>query len=47
MIKILVVEDDEGIRGLLKMSLTKNGYHVETASDGAKAVDMVESQSFD
>lgn len=47
MIKILVVEDDEGIRGLLKMSLTKNGYNVETASDGAKAVDMVESQSFD
>ena len=47
MIKILVVEDDEGIRGLLKMSLTKNGYHVETASDGAKAVDMVESHSFD
>lgn len=47
MIKILVVEDDEVIRGLLKMSLTKNGYHVETASDGAKAVDMVESQSFD
>ena len=47
MIKILVVEDDEGIRGLLKMSLTKNGYLVVTASDGAKAVDMVESQSFD
>lgn len=47
MIKILVVEDDEGIRSLLKMSLTKNGYHVETAEDGAKAVDMVENECFD
>ena len=47
MIKILVVEDDEGIRSLLEMSLTKNGYHVETAKDGAKAVDMVENATFD
>lgn len=47
MIKILVVEDDEGIRSLLEMSLTKNGYHVETASDGGKAVEMVENATFD
>ena len=42
MIKILVVEDDEGIRGLLNISLTKHGYKVEVAEDGAKAVSMIE-----
>lgn len=47
MIKILVVEDDEGIRSLLNISLVKNGYYVEVADDGAKAVDMIEYGSYD
>ena len=47
MIRILVVEDDEGIRSLLKMSLTKNGYFVECAEDGAKAVEMIEQGTYD
>lgn len=47
MIKILVVEDDEGIRSLLNISLVKNGYYVEAADNGAKAVDMIEDGSYD
>ena len=34
MIKILIVEDDDSIAGLMRMTLCKNGYHVETAPDG-------------
>lgn len=47
MIKILVVEDDDGIRSLLSIGLTKNGYCIEAASDGAKAIEMVEASSYD
>ena len=35
---ILVVEDDPAIRRLVKMVLTREGYNVETASDGVEAV---------
>ena len=27
MIKILIVEDDDSIAGLMRMTLCKNGYH--------------------
>jgi len=37
MIKILIVEDDDSIAGLMRMTLCKNGYHVETAPDGLAA----------
>jgi DNA-binding response OmpR family regulator len=35
---ILVVEDDPAIRRLVKMVLERQGYVVETASDGVEAV---------
>jgi two-component system, OmpR family, alkaline phosphatase synthesis response regulator PhoP len=38
--KVLVVDDEEPILELLKYNLQKAGYHVETASDGMKAVDL-------
>ena len=43
MIKILIVEDDDSIAGLMRMTLCKNGYHVETAPDGLAAALAVES----
>lgn len=38
MIQVLVVEDDAAIRRLVSMVLKRNGYDVETASDGLEAV---------
>jgi DNA-binding response OmpR family regulator len=35
---ILVVDDDEGIRSLLKQELTEAGYNVEEAADGKAAI---------
>lgn len=39
--KILIVEDDEAIRNGISGVLTENNYLVETAEDGAIALDMV------
>lgn len=39
--KILVVEDDESIRNGISAILSENNYLVETAEDGAQALDMV------
>lgn len=36
-IKILVVEDEEGIREILELNLRSAGYCVHTAADGASA----------
>ncbi|MCI9414713.1 MAG: response regulator transcription factor [Clostridiales bacterium] len=47
MIRILIVEDDESISGLLRMTLKKNGYHCESADDGASALKQIENNSFD
>jgi len=38
--KILVVDDEEAIRELLKYNLQKAGFEVKTASDGEEAVDI-------
>jgi CheY-like chemotaxis protein len=37
--KILVIEDDEIMRELLRMSLEQNGYEVTTAEDGVRGYD--------
>jgi len=39
--KILVVEDDAAVQQVLKSSLEKEGYAVETASDGVEGLEMV------
>jgi two-component system OmpR family response regulator len=36
--KILVVEDDQTLLGVLKYNFVKEGYHVVTATDGAQAL---------
>ena len=42
--RILVVDDEPNIVDLARMYLEKEGYRVESASDGAKALDQIESR---
>lgn len=44
---ILIVDDDERIRGLLKTFLTRNGYWVSAARDAAHARRLLEGLEFD
>ncbi len=44
--KILVVDDEQGIRDLLSYELTSQGYHVTTAADGEEAVALVGKENF-
>ena len=37
--KILVIEDDDVMRELMRMSLEQNGYEVATAEDGVRGYD--------
>ncbi len=45
--RILVVDDEELIRDLLKMVLMDEGYTVVTATDGEEAIQRLESSPFD
>ena len=42
MSKILVIDNEESIRLLLKDSLTHKGYEVVTAEDGEKGIEAFE-----
>ena len=44
---VLVVDDEPGVLGLLKMILTRNGYEVSTAADGEKAMAMIGNRKYD
>ncbi len=44
---ILVVDDEEDIRILLREMLTHMGYRVTTASDGQEALEVIPQQQFD
>lgn len=39
--RVLVVDDEDSIRRLLRMTLTQAGYDVEEAEDGGKAVEVL------
>ncbi|MCC2641481.1 MAG: putative Response regulator, CheY-like [Nitrospira sp.] len=41
--RVLVVDDEESIRSLLRTMLTQAGYDVEEAEDGGRAVDILNS----
>lgn len=41
--RVLVVDDEDSIRSLLRMMLTQAGYDVEEADDGGKAVEVLNS----
>ena len=45
--RILVVDDEQSHRTMLKAVLTKEGYDISEADDGISAVKAVESESFD
>jgi two-component system response regulator PilR (NtrC family) len=47
MARILVVDDDKGIQDLLEIMLTRAGYQVATADDGAAALDVIRKKKFD
>lgn len=47
MINILIVEDDEQISNLIRISLTKEGYHCTCALDGEKGANLIEVNSYD
>ncbi len=47
MINVLVVDDEEPIRRLLKKELSRKGFVVETAADGHEALDRLKEQVFD
>ncbi len=39
--RVLVVDDEDGVRHLLRRLLNKDGYHVHEAGDGAQALELV------
>jgi two-component system response regulator PilR (NtrC family) len=47
MAKILVVDDDQGMRELLEIMLTEDGYSVSTAGDAVKALARCRKETFD
>jgi CheY-like chemotaxis protein len=44
---ILVADDEQGIRDLLRYTLEPLGFEVSTVSDGVEALQAVEARSFD
>lgn len=47
MSKILVVDDEEKLRGIIRKYAEFDGYEVTEASDGMEAVELCQSDSFD
>jgi two-component system response regulator AtoC len=45
-VRILVVDDEENLRHMLKVLLVKHGYHVETAQDGSVAFRMASENDY-
>jgi len=47
MVKILVIDDDKNIRKLMSVVLTKEGFSVIVATDGANALEIMDKESVD
>jgi two-component system response regulator AtoC len=45
--RLLIVDDEENMRHMLSTLLNKSGYRVDTASDGADALEMVDQTLYD
>lgn len=45
--RIMVVDDDEGIRRILSIALSRMGYEVRAASNGSEALSLFLKSSFD
>ncbi|MFH1075045.1 MAG: response regulator [Candidatus Firestonebacteria bacterium] len=46
-VKILVVDDEKGIRELLELELGLQGYFVATALNGQEAIEKIKKEKFD
>lgn len=47
MARILIVDDEERMRHLLSIMLSRKGYHVDQAGDGVEALEMIGAVPFD
>ena len=47
MLQVLIVEDEKPISNLIRLSLTKEGYHCACAFDGATAADLLVDHHYD
>lgn len=47
MIRICIVEDEKPIAELIRMSLSRSGYHCTCVHDGMEAADLLEQETFD
>ncbi|GJM43754.1 MAG: acetoacetate metabolism regulatory protein AtoC [Gemmatimonadota bacterium] len=45
--RILIVDDEEGLRKVLKIMLSKEGYDVQVADSGADALQILDREAFD
>ncbi len=45
--RLLLLEDDDGIRTSLRMALEDEGYHVDEAADAESALEMIERRAPD
>ena len=45
--RVLIVDDDSGIRGLLRAVLSRGGYEVDEAADGALGLEAIGKSSYD
>jgi two-component system OmpR family response regulator len=46
-VRLLVAEDDPGLRSVLERALVRNGYVVDTVADGARALEHLRSYDYD
>ena len=46
-LNVLIVEDDAVTRKILEKKLTQEGYEVETAKNGAEAIDLISERNYD
>ncbi len=45
--RVLVVDDDPGVREVVRMMLESAGYHVSLASNGKRAMESLQKEPFD
>lgn len=45
--RVLIIDDEENMRHMLQVMLNREGYHTQTASDGAEGLKMLEKSEFD
>ena len=47
MVRLILIEDDEGVRNYFKSVVQRMGYQLETASDGTSGIELVEKEPVD